>query len=257
MKHGLICVILAGLAGLGSASGAVLVDFSAPVTTGSAQAPGVWYTDRYAPAGFTAPVDFLGDARLLQQISAADCQGCRPGSFTGSFYNTQGRKYDLASDTTTASIELYIPAEWAGTGRRMAGFWGTAYDAGDAVSAYPILEFASDGPGARFQGWTSSGWVSMGLPTGFAYDRFHTLSFELAGNLITYRVGDLSLQAGANDSIRIGNVILQGYNNAAGVTYDIYWDNLNFNTQIPEPSTVALLSLGLAGLAWMRRRSGV
>jgi hypothetical protein len=67
-------------------------DFNTPVVTGATQAPGVWYTDRYAPAGFSSPDFFDGDNRLLHSISAADSATNRPGAFSSAFYNTQGRK---------------------------------------------------------------------------------------------------------------------------------------------------------------------
>ncbi|MCD4729945.1 MAG: hypothetical protein K8R74_05060, partial [Bacteroidales bacterium] len=47
-------------------------DFSTAVTIGATQAPGVWYVDRYAPAGFVSPVVFDGDDRLKHSIAAAD-----------------------------------------------------------------------------------------------------------------------------------------------------------------------------------------
>jgi len=127
------------------------------------------------------------------------------------------------------TIDLYVPNDWATTGRRMAGFWGTAFDAGDAVSAYPIIEFtsSSDGSGLpRFRGWNdAAGWVDMGLPTGFTYDAWYTLEIELVGSSFVYTVGDLTLAVSALGSARLGNVILQGHNTSSGVTYDIYWDN--------------------------------
>ncbi|WP_222838969.1 hypothetical protein, partial [Enterococcus faecium] len=135
------------------ASAAVSNSFDTPVTIAPTQAPGTWYTDRYAPAGFVSPVFFDGDNRLLHSISAADGGNARPGGFSSAFYNTQGRKFDLDSSTNAMSIDLYVPQAWATTGRRMAGFWGTAFDAGNAVSGFPIIEFASDSAGPSFRGW--------------------------------------------------------------------------------------------------------
>jgi hypothetical protein len=133
------------------------------------QAPGVWYTDRYAPAGFVSSL-FDGDNRLEHSINAADGASSRPPAYSSAFYNTQGRKYDLPASTTSMTIDLYVPAAWEFTGRRMAGFWGTAFNSVPAVSAYPIIEFTSspDGSGVpRFRGWNdTAGWIDMGLPTG-------------------------------------------------------------------------------------------
>ena len=235
-------------------------NFDSAVTTGSSQAPGVWYTDRYAPAGFTSPVGFLGDNRLKQSIATADGANNRGSSYASGFYNTQGRKYDLNSGTISMSIDLYIDSSWANTGRRMAGFWGTAVDAGNVIQAYPIIEFASntdtDGSGARFRAWDSTtGWVSMGgLPTGFAYDTFTTLSIDLVGSNFVYSVGDLTTSVSALGATRIRNVILQGHNTQAGVDYDIYWDNFNA-APVPEPFTMVLAGGALAAAIRRRRRA--
>lgn len=202
--------------------------FATNPTLASAQTAGEWYTDRYAPAGFVAEV-FEGDSRLKHSIDAADCASCRGGGQTGAFYNTQGRKYDITG-ALAMSIELYVPSSWATTGRRMAGFWGTALDAGSSISGYPIIEFTSENGTPRFRGWDSDGsWVDLGLPTGFAYDQWYTLEIALLPNdEFMYSVGDISASVPALGSTIIDNVILQGHNtDTPGVTYDIYWDNFN------------------------------
>lgn len=231
-------------------------DFNTPVVTGATQAPGVWYTDRYAPAGFSSPDFFDGDNRLLQSISAADSADSRPPAYSSAFYNTQGRKYDLEAATVKMSIDLYIPAAWATTGARMAGFWGTAVDAVNAVTAYPIVEFTSDAGTPRFRAWDNGVWADMGLPTGFAYDAWQTLGIEsLPSGEFKYTVGDLTMTAGVGDigSVEIDNVILQGHNSQAGVTYDIHWDNLSTSV-VPEPASAALAGAAALGLFMVRRR---
>src|ERR1700712_509629 len=120
-----LTLISLALLSLSALSAAQNFTFDSPVSTSSSQAAGSWYTDRYAPSGFTAPVSFGGDNRLQETISSADGANSRPGSFTSSFYNTQGRKYDLDAGVTSMSIDLYVDSSWASTGRRMAGFWGT------------------------------------------------------------------------------------------------------------------------------------
>jgi hypothetical protein len=197
--------------------------FSANPTLSAAQAPGAWYTDRYAPAGFIA-ASFGGGSRLKHTISAADCQTCRPGSFNTAFYNTQGRKYDVAG-TTNLSVQLFVPSAWATTNERMAGVWGTG---SPSNGTFAIIEFTSDGGNPRFRGWSSfTGWIDMGLPSGFAYDSWYTLNIGVLNNEYVYAVGDLLLSVSAGTDVSLSNVILQGHNTLAGVTYDIYWDNLN------------------------------
>ncbi len=213
---------------------AVTDDFTAAVTTGPIAAANTWYTDRFAPSGFSSPVTFGGDARLQQSINAADCETCR-GGFNGAFYNTQGRKFDLPSSTISSQIELYVPSAWATTNKRMAGFWATAFDVSSAVSAYPILEFTSDLSNPRFRAYeTGTGtWIDMGLPAGFSYDTWVTLRIDLLpSGEFRYSVNDLRAETSTSApdaSVRLGNVILQGHNTLAGVTYDIYWDNFSYS----------------------------
>ncbi len=253
---GLLLAVLL-VAGLTNRADAVLATFDSPVTLGTSQAPGVWYTDRYAPAGFVSPVSFDGDNRLQQSISAADGANSRPGSFSSTFYNTQGRKYDLDIDTAKLSIDLYIADGWQSTGNRMAGLWGTGFDAGNSVSAYPIIEFTSDSATPRFRSYdvNTGDWMDMGLPSGFAYDAWYTLEIDLSGGQVNYTVGDLSNSVASPSTAYIGNTILQGYNTADGVSYDIYWDNLSV-AAVPEPTAAlfgTLMASGL-GITIARRR---
>ena len=195
------------------------------IVVAQAQAPETYYVDRYAPYGFSV-VNYLGSDILKHEINASDCETCRPGGYNSAFYNTQGRKYDTP-DALSLAIDLYIPSDWATTNKRMAGLWGTAIDASNGVSAYPIVEFTSDGGVPRFRGWNSDpgGWIDMGLPTGFAYNNWYTITIKLTGDKFIYQVGDLTLTENALGSVSISNMILQGHNNLTGVTYDIYWDN--------------------------------
>ncbi|MFI4916431.1 MAG: PEP-CTERM sorting domain-containing protein [Phycisphaerales bacterium JB060] len=260
-------IVLFAVAGSTVALGQTTLDFDTPgIAVGPSQAPGVWYTDRYAPADFESGYMFGGNGRLRQGIHADDGTSARPSSFSSTFYDTQGRKYDNDSGTTSMSIDLYVPGDWATTGRRMAGFWGTAVDGADAISGFPIIEFTSndddDGSGARFRYYTQDvdqdpgnglapGWLSMGLPTGFNYDSWHTLEIELDGSdwLASVNGQQLIVDNATVGSVGIDNVILQGHNTDAGVTYDILWDNY---AAVPAPGSLALL--GLAGLTAARRR---
>ncbi len=233
------------------------------------QAPGVWYRDRYSPCGFERAW-FDDDYRLKHSICADDGASYRPSAYSSDFYNTQGRKYDTPG-VTRMSVDLYIPADWATTGRRMAGFWGTAFDAASAISLYPIIEFTSDGGDPRFRVWPADpdvgGWQNLGLPTGFVYDAWYTLTIELAGADAIFTVGDLTHSLHANGSVEIGNVILQGHNTTEGVDYDIYWDNFTYEYTAfaidncdPAPTVVGVRSddktlsepfpLGITTITW-------
>ena len=209
-----------------------IIDFNGPVAIGADQAEGVWFTDRYAPSVFAGGISFLGGQRLRHIISEFDGGQYRPTNLQGAFYETQGRKYDLPENTRSMQIELYVPSNWETTGRRMAGLWGTAVNATNAISGYPIIEFASVDGYARFRGWDGIDWVDMGLPTGFTYNSWYTLEINLLSNgQFLYRVGDLELATETftpNASVTIRDVILQGHNTFDGVSYVIHWDNFEY-----------------------------
>jgi polyisoprenoid-binding protein YceI len=239
-------IYLCGLASVAIASMAVPAlaqsnDFSGSVTTG-AEAPGVWYADRYAPAGFQT-----SGGKLVESISGSDFQGA------GSFYNTQGYKLDLNPGTTKLSIDLTVDQAWLDSGlqQRWASLWGTATDGSNDVSGYPIIDFTTSGGVARFQAWDSNLGTWNDLATGITAGDY-TLNITLGGGQFTYGVGAQSWSFAANGSTQISNVILQGYN--SGNSYDIHWDNLNAG--VPEPTSWAMMvgGFGLVGGA-MRRRS--
>lgn len=257
-------VALVAFAMAGPVAAATVQTFDGPVTLSNTQQAGAWYTDRYAPNSFTGGVAFDGRSVLEVGISSAQSANNRPAAFNSSFYNTQGRKFDLEAGTTSMSIELYVDDAWATTGSRMAGIWGTGFEPDGAdldtdpdIAAYPIFEFTSDGGVGRFRAYevTTGSWLDLGLPGGFAYDSWYKLDINLASGLFTYSVGDLSVSTDANGATSIGNVILQGHNSTSGVDYAVRWDNLT--TAVPEPATwgLMILGFGLAGTAMRRRRA--
>ena len=89
--------------------------FSAPVSTAATAAPGVWYTDRYAPAVFES-YNFGGKMVLRHGVRVADSAANRPPAYSSTFYNTQGRKLDtnLSGATQSFSIDLWVDSTWAG-----------------------------------------------------------------------------------------------------------------------------------------------
>ena len=230
------------------------INFDTPVVTGPVQAANTWYTDRFAPSSFTSPVAYGGHATTLEVgIAGADLQQT-------AFYNTQGRKLDLDPGVNSMSIELFIDEAFGiGPDRRIAGFWGTAFDNSAAISHYPIIELARISGVLAFKGWDGgSGFVTMGLPTGFATGTWQTLQIDLLTNTnqFRYTVGDLNLLVGANGSTSIGNTILQAHN--TGANYTVHWDTLTTGA-VPEPGTWALMILGFgsAGAMIRRRRAQV
>ena len=221
--------------------------FDTAPTLSSTEAPGVWYTDRYPPAGFTSVV-FDGGNRLGLTLSATDAQP--------SFYNTQGRKYDTAG-ANYMSVSMYIDSSWASDPGRIGGMWSTGFDATNTISAYPIIEFV----GGQFEAWDFNAgvWIPMGLPSGFTTDQWYTLAFVLdtVNNLIDYTVnGQLLTTVSANGTTQLGNVMLQGVNTTPGVNRTLYFDNL-LVSQTPLPATLPLFASGLGALGllgWRRKR---
>jgi len=195
---------------------------------------GDWVKDRSLPAAFEADTTtFEGESVLRHSID--------PVTGVAPFYQTQGRQFDLVDGTTEMSIGLYIPSGWspdAGGSFRWAGFWGVATDAEGAIVNYPIIEFSTLDGVPTFRAWESNtGWHDMGLPSGFAYDQFHTLTITLRDDgTFLYQVGDATYTSEAYDAVEIDRVILQGYNQIPGESaddpttsgrgYDIFWDNL-------------------------------
>jgi len=248
-----LAVLVGGLAATARAD--ISMNFDDPVVTSGTQAPGVWYTDRYAPAGFTSPVLFAGDNRLQQTISGAAHQST-------AFYNTQGYKYDLQPNTTSMSIQLYVPQAWAagdaGVTTRYAGFWGTGVDSTASVSAYPIVEFANVNGTGEFRLYDSNTglWTDTTLPGAGGYDQFYTLGIALQGSNIDYSInGSVVGSYDSNGTVALSNVILQGYN--AGQDYSFYWDNFHAsNTAVPEPASIISAVVGLAGVGIIGLRRG-
>jgi hypothetical protein len=218
------------------------------------QAPGAWYTDRYAPAGFAAGQSGGGRTGVLA-LSLSDTAGRvdRSAPFNTAFYNTQGRKFDLASGTTSLFIDLYVPA--TGTaGGRYAGLWATAVDGANAIAAYPIIEAANGG----FQVWDTAnpmgGWHTI---AGFSgTDQWYEIGFDYANGQYNYYINGQLVKSFSAPPATFSNVILQGYNTETGVNRTINFDNLSTTSSVPEPATVVTIGLlaGAVGIRLVARR---
>jgi hypothetical protein len=164
--------------------------FDASPTLSPTQAPGAWYTDRYAPAAFEMAV-FDGGNRLKHSISAADAAANRPSGMQGTFYNTQGRKFDLNNPVgTSITADLYIAADWQSSHRR-ADMWATMADGAGDVSAYPIIGFANttgSNPTWRVYNIVTGEWIALAPPTGFTYGAWYTLRTELTASAMKYYI---------------------------------------------------------------------
>ena len=258
MKFAGTSVILIAMAA--ASAQAQTFSFDDPVTLAPSQTPDAWYTDRYAPQVFDSQVMFGGDNRLQLGLRSAGQDGNR-GSQNGSFYNYQGRKFDMPTGTeigSSVSIDMFADSTWASGAR--AGMWTTM---SNGNLTYPIIEFAVDGDngdGGSFTGfrwWQSGiGWTeAVGMT---ADDQWYTMTISLTASDVLFDITSVlsgsSIFSASVDNLgahAIDNVILQGHNQGIAGEYDIYYDNFVINS-VPTPGALALLSMG--GIAAIRRR---
>jgi len=233
-------------------------NFSGATTIAATQTAGAWYPDRFAPAGFTSPANEaspIGAGRLKHSINASNHQ-------SNAFYNTQGRKLDLADGAYLVEVDLYIDPNWAATPKRWAGLWASEFsEAGVSTGKFPIIEYttATEGPnsGPRFRGYNHGTWIEMGnITTNF--EGWVTLRIRrLANGQYTYLVAPVAggggnlfftttAYTGSVGGEKIGEAILQGHNNTAttstGFSYDIYWDNFEYKTPLLTATVAAASS---------------
>ena len=161
----LLMLLPLAVAPLSVAAQGVKVNFATPLVLAPTETPGAWYVDRFAPGAFASQQIAPDGTRntLEESIYTSGYQA------PDSFYNTQGRDYDLIPGTYSLTIQLYVPSAWATENARMAGFWATAIDTTNQLGDYPIIEFqgpiTSDlgGPGYEPNGGTPGfyGWNNL------------------------------------------------------------------------------------------------
>lgn len=246
-------LIAGAIAGSAPAHATTLLDDTFDSTPlGASQAPGVWYPDRQAPAGFATQF-FDGDNRLALTLTALTQNPT-------TFYDTQGRKYDV-SGANFMSVQIYVTSAMISDPNRIAGLWGTAVDGTHSISAFPIIEFT----GGQFRGWDNGVWDPMGLPTGFAANQWYTMQIGLdtTTDKFLYTVdGQLLTTVDAFGSAQIVNAMLQGYNGltssnpsalTTGTDRTIFFDNLVVSST-PLPAALPLFLSGGGLLAFLARR---
>jgi hypothetical protein len=200
-----------------------------------------WVPDRYPPAGF-ASVPFDGDSRLCLTIDQTGSTDSRPYQFSSGFYATQG--YQRPAGITglwTLSAQVFVSSAFnTTTGPLVCGeLWGhtgTTSPGGD----YMTLGFTNASPtdpfnpaaadrAFRFQALdgNTGDWVDLGVPAGFVFDAWHTLSGASTGSTFEFSIdGTLVLTiptAAGNDLL---TAFIEGYNFDQADSYSVYWDNL-------------------------------
>ncbi len=210
--------------------------FDAAPVISAIKTDNAWYPDRYRPAGFTNAILGGGNVLKISIDGVADGSVGRGGSFTGSFYNTQGRKFNQCNKCVTVMKgSLWVPADWQ-TNKRRSDMWASAADPTTTIQSYPILGFRNpDGisPGIYF--WDGNvGWVNSGVSV--TYNQWYNLEFRLVGSDIQYLVNGTNVgTVSANGATYFADVMLQAYNfndpalpvaNQSSDSYDAYWDNV-------------------------------
>ncbi len=204
--------------------------FSSDLLLSESQAAGYWYPDRYPPGVFETAT-FMGEEVLKHGVRVADSAANRPSGFSSEFYDTQGRKLDtdLSGAKQGMSIDLWLDASWSGE-TRYPGIWSTGFDAGDAISAYPIIAWRSglgdpEGDGFYAYDYEVGQWVHLLTPDAGDFDAWHELRFELdVGSGVEFFIDGESLFFFEDtDTVSLGNLILNVKNFAED--YDVYWDN--------------------------------
>lgn len=231
-----------------------------------------WVTNRYQPAGFTS-VLFGGDQRLQLTIDQTGGTAARAPEFSSTFYNTQGRQ--RPGDITglwTLSAQVFVSSAFNTTTGPLVNseLWGHTGTT-PAGGAYMIFGFTNasltvantlDATAAdrtfRFRAFdtTTGNWFDLGVPAGFVFDSWHTLSAASTGSAFEFRLdGVLVLTHATTAGSDLLSAMVQGYNFGEAGSYSVLWDNVTASA-IPEPAATAFAAaIAALGLAVWRRRS--
>ena len=231
-----------------------------------------WVLNRYDPAGFQSVV-FEGDSRLGLTIDQTGSTANRSPLFSSVFYNTQGRMRpgDITGDWTLTA-QVFVSSAFDTTTGVLArsdlwGHTGTTPGGGD----YAILGFTNASPtdelnpaagdrSFRFQAFdgNTGNWINLGVPAGFGFDAWHTLSETSTGSDFEFRIdGTLVYTNPTVSGDDLLSAMIQGYNFGQAGSYSVYWDNVTA-TAVPEPATSALaIAVAILSFAFWRRRRTV
>jgi len=220
-----------------------------------------WVPNRYDPAGFDS-VTFDGGSRLRLTIDQTGSAASRPMLFSSAFFNTQGRmRPGGITGVWTLSAQVFVSSAFNTTTGPLvrSDLWGHTGTT-DAGGDYMILGFTNASPtdalnpaagdrSFRFQAFdgNTGNWFDLGVPAGFAFDAWHTLTGTSTGDTFEYRIdGVLVLTNPTAAGYDLMDAMVQGYNFGQAGSYSVYWDNVTAGVA-PVISNNPLTAAGTVG----------
>ncbi len=212
-----------------------------------------WVTDRAVPSGGSSSTTYVGRSDVLQLGIVGSAR-----STAGGFYYTEGLQKQLPSGVTAIQADLFLDRAWLTTDAR-AGLWGVGKDSTGAISAYPIVEFSTEGDYVGWRSWdgVNGGWTPL---TNVPYDLGRWNKVELALNTTTHKfdvyINDAYvISSEADSSVSIGAVILNSYNfgtvGEVSQDYQVRWSNFAYGkTQTNTTSKDSCKGSGWAALGF-------
>lgn len=199
-----------------------------------------WSQDRALPTGGYSSIAFGSRSNVLAMNFNKDA-----ANMSGSgFYQTEGLK--RATGTSTAlKADLYVDADWITSGKTVrAGLWGTGKNASNATSAYPIIEFTTDGhTGWRTYNTLTGAWNTSAVA--YNSNGWNTLEIKLdtSADTITYHINNAQIgSASANGSTVLAEAILNSKNyGPSAQSYSARWSQFGMGVFTPDPPATPTL----------------